>query len=131
MLHQFPAVYVDLDIEREPCLDLDEHELEFPVQIIEVIVETFGPGGFQELLPRLANDLCGCASLQRLQDTDEPLVHESGKKNPFRNVLFSVLSGRQVYNRAPKFLCRVFNLFDQAVRDVPEIPSEVPQRDAH
>lgn len=46
MLRQFPAVYLELDIEREPCLDLDEHEAEFLIQIIEVIMEAFGLGRF-------------------------------------------------------------------------------------
>jgi len=40
---QFPAVYVDLDIEREPYLYFDEHEAEFLIQIIEVIAETVEP----------------------------------------------------------------------------------------
>ena len=44
MLYQFPAVYVDLDIERESCLYLDEHEVKSPVQIVKVIVEAFGVG---------------------------------------------------------------------------------------
>jgi hypothetical protein len=33
MLHQFPAVYVDLDIERESCLERDEYAPEFLIQI--------------------------------------------------------------------------------------------------
>lgn len=37
MFHKFPAVYIGLDIEREPCLYLDEHEAEFLIQIVEVI----------------------------------------------------------------------------------------------
>jgi len=32
MLHQFPAVYVDLDIEKEPSLYFYKHESEFLIQ---------------------------------------------------------------------------------------------------
>ena len=41
MLHHFPAIDVDLDEEREPCLELDMHEAEMFVKEIEVIVFTF------------------------------------------------------------------------------------------
>ena len=41
-LHQFPAVYVDLDIEREPCLDFDKHESEVLILVIEIIVKALG-----------------------------------------------------------------------------------------
>ena len=75
MLHQFPAVYVDLDIEREPCLYLNEHEAEFPVQIVEVIVEAFGIGRSQEMLSFPADNFCGSTGFQCLQDTDETFIH--------------------------------------------------------
>lgn len=41
MFHHFTAIDVDLNEEREPCLELDMHEAEMPVKEIEVIVFTF------------------------------------------------------------------------------------------
>lgn len=55
-IRQFLAVYIDLDFERESCLDFDQHESEFLIQIIEIVVEKFGLGRFPELFPFLANN---------------------------------------------------------------------------
>ena len=68
MLHQFPAVYVDLDIEWKPCLDFDKHEPEFLIQIVEVMVQAFGLGRFEKMFSFAANDLCDPAGLQGLDD---------------------------------------------------------------
>ena len=42
--HQFPAVYVNLDVKWEPCLGLYKHEPELLIQIVKVIMEAFGIG---------------------------------------------------------------------------------------
>lgn len=39
--HQFPAIYVDGDGERKPCLKFYKHETVNLIQIIKIIVETF------------------------------------------------------------------------------------------
>ena len=72
MLHQFPAVYVDLDIEREPGFDFDKHEAEF---FIQVIVEAYGKRGFEEMASLRADDFCCPASFQGFQDADKAAVN--------------------------------------------------------
>jgi len=42
--HQFPAIYVDLDIEREPCLYFYKHEPAFLIQIAEAMAQAFRGG---------------------------------------------------------------------------------------
>ena len=54
MLHQFSAIYVDLDVERDSCLYFYEHESKFLVQIveiIEIIVKAFGISGLHHKFP--------------------------------------------------------------------------------
>jgi hypothetical protein len=64
-----------MDIEREPCLDLDKHEPEFFIQIIEIIMQAFGGGRLKEMLPFPADNFCGPIGFQCLQDTDEAFIY--------------------------------------------------------
>ena len=75
MLHQFPAVYVNLDVEGEPCLDLNKHEPEFLAQVIEIIVQTFGKGRLEEMCSFLSNNFSGSAGFQSLQNADKAIVN--------------------------------------------------------
>lgn len=130
MLHQFPAVYIDLDVEREPCLYLYKHEAKLFIQIVKVIMQAFGNGGFQEMFSFPANDLCSPAGFQGFEDTDKTAVHRSGKEEIFGNVFFPVLC-REIYNRASEFFSAAFDLSGQVVSDILEISSEIPQGDTH
>ena len=75
MLHQFPAIYIDLDVEGEPCLDLDKHEPEFFIQIIEVIVQALGKGRLEEMFSFLPDNFSGPAGFQSFQDADKAIVN--------------------------------------------------------
>ncbi len=99
MLHQFPAVYIDLDVEREPCLYLYKHEAEFLIQVIEVIMQTFGAGGLQEVLLLAAADhFSGPAGFQCLQDADKATVYGIRKEEILSDIFFPVFCGRKIYN---------------------------------
>jgi hypothetical protein len=40
MLHQFPTVHADMDVEGKSCLYLHKQETAFPVQTVEAAVKT-------------------------------------------------------------------------------------------
>ncbi len=48
MLHQFPAVYVNLDIDGKPCLYFYKHETVLFIQVKEIVVKAFGIHGFHD-----------------------------------------------------------------------------------
>ena len=81
MLHHFTAIDVDLNEEREPCLELDMHEAEMFVKEIEVIVFTFAVyrvKGEQAVV--MLFGLKGLAAFHNGEDADEPLIYRLGLK---------------------------------------------------
>lgn len=75
MLHHFTAIDVDLDEEREPCLELDMHEAEMLVKEIEVIVFTFafyGVKGGQAVV--MLFGLESLAAFHYRENADEPFL---------------------------------------------------------
>ncbi len=76
MFHHFTAIDVDLNEEREPCLELDMHEAEMPVKEIEVIVFTFAVYSIKgEQAVVMLFGLEGLAVFHDREDVDEPLIY--------------------------------------------------------
>ena len=84
MLHQFPSVYVDLDIEWEPRLDFYKHESVLLIQIIEIIMKAFGVHRFDnEFSAVTAIDFSSLAGFQSLQYADQAIINRVRKKKRF------------------------------------------------
>ena len=68
-----PTVDVHLDLERKPALQTDMDETQFTIQIVEVIMQTFGAPAhhFQSLRRPIATHREGRTGFQRVQDTHQ------------------------------------------------------------
>lgn len=75
-LHHFASIDVDLDKEREPCLQLHMHEAKMLIQVIEVVVFAFAVNitQFQPAIPVL-HGLKRLAVFNNRKDTDQSLFH--------------------------------------------------------
>ena len=118
MFHHFPAVDINLDEEREPCLKLDMHEPEIFVLKIKVIIFTLTVCGNkiqQAIILFLRHQ--SLAVFHYGKCTDQPVFYRVIPEDIQSGLLFRGFGGRKVDKRPVVGAGKCFSIRDDIISD--------------